>query len=391
MAPRIPVATVALALLVAFAAPPAGATAARGTTTIDLDGGAVRALRAQGATITAGRPARIVRSQLRLPVRDGFVGSTATINFDGSLTLRHGKRSLRIERLQARLGRSVRIAATVRGARLTLFTAGRRSSLDAAVGTASLRNAPLKMTRAAATVVKRALKLRRLPVGGVGRATVDAVVTATAKAPATSGQPGSPSAPPQSAPITDELPLLARPASAVDVTSATVTWHVRDSWVRYISAGSGSSPIGSAIAGAAIPPEQHPCSDSPGSAPPLVYSYTLPFVRGWHDAASGRTALYSSGGVRFLFPAHGIDLEVNDLEIELNGSASRVIARFDGRQSTNPGNKRAVLVDLANAGPAPGQTATVRGTLPTSGSLDVFAGFYPAHAGFGCVTVSYAS
>jgi hypothetical protein len=175
------------------------------------------------------------------------------------------------------------------------------------------------------------------------------------------------------------------------VSSATVTWHVRDSWIRYVNAGSGSSPLGAAIAGAAIPPEQHPCPDSTGSAPALVYSYALPFVHGWHDAATGETALYTSGGVRFLFPAHEIDLEVKELEVELNGSASRVIARFDGRLSTNPGNKRAVLVDLANAGPPPGVAATVRGTLPTTGSVDVFAGFYPAHAGFGCVTVSYST
>jgi hypothetical protein len=390
MAPARVVTVFVLALLVGSTSA-ASASDARGTTTIDLGGGAMKVLRAQGATLAARSPARIVRGELRLPVREGLVASTATINLGGSLTLRRGKRSLRIERLQARLGSGVRIVGTAKDTRLTLFTAARRSTLDAANGTASLRNAQLKMTQTAATLIKRSLKLRRLPIGGIGRATVDALVTATAKAPTAGAPSGSPGAPPQSAPISDEPPLLARPASAVNVSAATVTWHVRDSWIRYISAGSGSSPLGGAVAGAAITPAQHPCPDSPGSAPALVYSYSLPFVRGWHDPVSGQTALYTSGGVRFLFPAHGIDLEVNDLEIELNGASSRVIARFDGRQSTSPGNKRAVLVDLANAGPSPGQTATVRGTLPTGGSLDVFAGFYPAHAGFGCVTVSYAA
>jgi hypothetical protein len=336
---------------------------------------------------------------LRLPVRAGLVASSATINLGGSVTLRHGRRSARIERLQAQLGSSARIVATVKGRRLTLLTGGRRSSLNATVGSASLRNAPLKITRAAAALLKRSLGLRRLPLGGFGQLTVDALVTASAPASTgtSGGQGGSATGGggeadgPQSAPISDEPPFLARPLGATDVTSATVTWHVRDSWIRYVNAGSGSSPLGAAIAGAAIPPEQHPCPDSTGSAPALVYSYALPFVHGWHDAATGETALYTSGGVRFLFPAHEIDLEVKELEVELNGSASRVIARFDGRLSTNPGNKRAVLVDLANAGPPPGVAATVRGTLPTTGSVDVFAGFYPAHAGFGCVTVSYST
>jgi hypothetical protein len=249
------------------------------------------------------------------------------------------------------------------------------------------------LTRTAGRLIKRSLRLRRTPSGRAGAVSVDALVNLPSSVQAPAGGspvPGS-GAPPQSGVISNEPPLLARPASAVDVTAATVTWHVRDSWIRYIASGNGTSPLGGAVPGAAIAPEGHACSDSPGAAPPLVYSYTMPFVRGWHDAASGQTALYTTGGVRFLFATHGIDLEVNDLEIELNGASSRVIARFDGRQSTTPGNKRAVLVDLATAGPAPGATATVRGTLPATGSLDVFAGFYPPRAGFGCVTVSYST
>lgn len=373
---------------------PASASAARGTVTIDLQGGAWQTLRADGATLAARWPARISARALRLPVRAGLVGTTASINLGGSLTLRHGRRSLRIERLQVRLGSTVRLAGTIKGLRLTLLTGTRASSLNAIAGSASLRNAPLTFTRTAARLVKCSLRLTQLPVGGLGRASVDALVTPTAPAAGGGGSPavGTASTPPQSAPLSDEPAPLARPAGAVDVTSATITWHVRDSWIRYINTGSGSSALGAAIAGSAIPSDQHPCPDSPASALALVYSYTLPLLRGWHDAASGQTALYATGGgVRFLYPSHGIDLEVHDLEIELNGAASRVTARFDGRLSTTPGNKRAVLVTLDGAGPAPGQTATLRGKLPATGSVDVFAGFYPPQAGFGCVTVSYAS
>lgn len=386
-----------LALTVALLALalPAGAQAADGSTTIALRGAALQSLHAQGVAVRAGAPAQLVKGKLRLPVRGGVVESTATINLGGSLRLRRGHRTLVAQRLQARLGRTVRIVATMGGTRLTLFTANRRPSLNAAAGTASIAGSPLTLTRNAGKVIKRKLRLRRAPRGRAGVVTVDALIKApsSAQGPAVQGTTPTPGSggQPQSGVISDEPPLLARPATAVPV-SGNVIWTVRDSWVRYIAAGNGSSPLGAAVPALPIPPEQHACPDSPASAPALVYSYTMPLASGWHDPVSGQTALYTSGGVRFLYATHGIDLEVSDLEIELNGAASRVIARFGGRLSTTPGNKRAVLVNLANAGPALGAPpTTVRGSLPADGSLGVFAGFYAAQAGFGCVTVNYST
>jgi hypothetical protein len=87
VAPARVVIVFVLVLLVGSTSP-ASASDARGTTTIDLGGGALRVLHAQGATLAARSPARIVRGELRLPVREGLVASTATINLGGSLTLR---------------------------------------------------------------------------------------------------------------------------------------------------------------------------------------------------------------------------------------------------------------------------------------------------------------
>jgi hypothetical protein len=386
-------------LLVALAALPAAAAAAQGTTAIDLGGAAFKSLSAQGGKIAAKRPARVVRGALRLPVRQGVVGSVALLNHSGSVRIRKRNRAVRLTRLQVRLGSSSRVSATVGGRRLVVFsiTPVQDVSLNAAAGSASLRDARLRLTAPAAKTIKRALELQRRPAGRFGTITVDALVNGTGSAPGGDGGGGpgggDPSAPPASPPITDEPPLLPRPATAVDVTGATVTWHVRDSWIRYVSTERDVAPLGGAIPGPAIPQDQHACPDNPASAapPPLVYSYRVPFAGGWHDAASGQTALYTTGGVRFAFPSHGIDLDAKDLELEINGAASRLIARFDGRGATNPGNKRAVLARLAlSTPPAPGApAATLKGAIPSGGSESVFAGFYRPGDGFGCVTVSY--
>jgi hypothetical protein len=382
---------------------PASASAAerKGTTTIELGGTAVKSLRGQGVTIAAKRPARIAKGVLRLPVTKGLVTSSAYLNHGGGLMLRRKvdghRRTVSITELQARLGRASRIIGSVGGKRFTIFSIAAPAkdlSLNASFGSASLRGARVTLSRKAAVAVKRGLSLERLPTGRFGGVTVDALVGGTgggSDGGAGGGGDGPPGGggPPVSGPITDEPPVLPRPAGAVDVTGATLTWHVRDSWIRYVTTEKDVEPLGGAVAGPAIEGKDHPCPDVVASPGPLVYSYALPVASGWHDAASGTTALYSTGGARFAYPSHGIDLDVTNLEVELDGSAARVIARFEGRGGTNPGNKRGVLVDLAATPVAPATPTLIKATIPTGGSQSVFAGFYGAGEGFGCVTASY--
>lgn len=384
-------AALTLTVLIAMAMP-ASAAAAEGSTTIDLGGRALSRLHAQHVKVVAKRPARLARGVLRLPVRQGVVSVIAHLNHGGALHLRKRRRVVRFVRLQVRLGARSYVNATTGGRRVRLFSLRGRASLNGATGTASLRRARLTLTRTAARAIKRRLRLRRLPTGRFGRATVDALVTATSISPGGGGDDDGPGpgggGPPQSGPITSEPPVLERPAGAVDVQSATVVWHVRDSWVRYVSSEQDAVAVDGAVPGPAVPQDQHPCPTAPAAAPPppLVYAYTLPLVHGWHDPASGRAALYTAGGVRFRFPGHGIDLTVRDLEVELTGATSRTIARFRGSGATDPGDKRAVLVDLTP--PATGDLFA--GRVPAGGSESVFGGFYAPGDGFGCVEVSYS-
>jgi hypothetical protein len=170
-----------------------------------------------------------------------------------------------------------------------------------------------------------------------------------------------------------EPPVPVRPAGAVDVAAAIVTWHVRDSFVRYLAAGEG---IRASRGATAEPPTTTPESDQP-----LRYDFHFAFRDGWRDPATGRAYLRFTGRVTFSYRDHGIDLDVNDLEVQLDGASSRAVARFTGRGGTRPGNRRGVLVDLD---PAAGLDA-MPGAIPRDTAGAIFAGYYLAGDPFGWV------
>jgi Htaa protein len=385
---------VAVSLL--FVAVPGTASAASGTTVVDLGGKGLKGLRAQKVKVVAKRPARLSRGKLRLPVSEGLVTSSAYISHRGGLVLRRGTRKLAISKLQVRLGKSSRVDATVGRKRMTLFSLRARGlSLNAANGSASVRGAKLVLARGAARAIKRSLRLERLPRGAFGGATVDALVTGSGGAGGGGGGGGGggPDGPPSSRPVGDEPPVLARPAGAANVTGAQVEWHVKPSWIRYINTGNGTTPFAGASNGSTTPE----CGEASEPPLPLVYSFHFPFASGWYEAASGSAAVYFGGGVNFKYSLHGIDLDTKEPEIEINGAQSRAIFRFDGRDGTAVANKRAVLVDLDVAAAPPsivGNTVTytkIPGTIPQGGAESVFAGFYAPGERFGCVTVSFTT
>jgi len=381
------------AMLAALAA----AAPAHGTTTIAATGAAADSLRAQGVRITAVSPARATRTRITLPVAAGTVAGSATLDHGGAVRLRRGRRSVTVSRWQARLGRRSTLTARVAGRRMTVLRgpAGSRLRLNATRETASLKGAPLTLSPAAATAIKRRLRLRRAPRGRLGRVVVDASLRGAPPARpltpgggtvggggGTGGGGGGGGTTPTPAP--DQLPKLARPASAADVTSSAITWHVRESFIQYINAGEGTSTAGGA---SSAPP-----TVEDGSAEPLVYEFHFPFASGWRDAGSAKAAIYHTGTVNFSYRSHGIDIDAQDPEIELNGADSRAIFRMDG--------KREVLVDLdltkaASITTSPdGRTHTyerVPGFIPEGTADSVFAGFYLPGDEFGWITVSFTT
>jgi hypothetical protein len=211
--------------------------------------------------------------------------------------------------------------------------------------------------------------------------------------------PTAPSGAPTSTPIEGEPPILARPATAVTVSSVTLSWMPRDSWVRYVSAGTGASdgvtPGGGATGTVST---ASPCPDRPAeSSAALKYTINFAAKESWYDPLSGTAGIYGTGSVSFRYTAHTINLTAAEPEIEINGSASRAIFRFAGTGGTPYPNQRVVLESLDTAGrPAVsngGKTLTyslMRGRLTENGEK-VFAGFYPAPSDneFGCVSASF--
>ena len=379
-------------------APPA--SAASGRAVLELNGPAAKALRANGVRIAPVGSAGGGSHRISLPIKAGLVGSTATVlRLGGGISLTAGKREARLTGLRLTLGRRAGLAGKLGGESLGLFRVlkGGRREIDAAGGGVQLSGLRLKLTRPMAQALAEKLK----PAGpvrgvfGVLSAGDEGLPQAASQQPTGSEQkaagcqlPSTAGAAPE-----DPLPVAPRPPGAVDITGAGLSWDVRDSFIRYINTGEGTSVFGGA--GAAAPEVRS------GSSLPLTYRFGFPFAGGWHDAganpadpADDRAAIYFNGGVRFLYSAHEIDLRTSAPEIELGGGASRAI--FAVAEGEAPAERQVIVnLDLSRAAAVQqsGGTITydrVPGAIPAGTATSTFAGFYAPGTDFGCFTVSYS-
>jgi hypothetical protein len=395
--PRSVAAVLALTALPAVALP-AAAGAASGTTTIELKGAAASALSAQKVRISAQKPARANAKRIALPVSGGTIASGATLKHGGSVTFRSTvggtTRVVKLTGWQTRISaREAKVSAKLGDKRVTLFalTAPRRAvSLDAAGRTASVDGGRARLTAAGAKALRTKLALRRLPASALGGLEVVAKLgsgttrengggnpsnptnpsdPSNPSNPGTPTTPGNPSTPPPpqcSGYSTGDVPgaaaPLARPDGAANVIGAPMQWYGRDSWMRYITGGEGSSFSDGATAG---PSEKYPepteSFPDPSRGPTLVYSgfFTFNPAGSWYLAAgaASKGRLAYTGTVRFLWNDHGIDLTFKNPEIELDGGSSRLIFTVVGAACSNLPAKRVELFKLAV--PAP------RGAAPT--------------------------
>lgn len=325
--------------------------ASRADTTLRLDGPAARGIRAAPLA-----PAKLRAGRISLPIR----GSTAaTVTHGGAIRLRAGTRTATLSKLVLRRVRTARgtiwtlSAAIGRTPARTLFRVG---------GTIGRRGVVIP-TVTGSRALRRALGLPRTPAGRF------AVLVLTR--PRT-----SPPAPP---PVTGDCAggpaPLARPATAVDVDSAPMTWHVRESFIRYINGGQGTSVQDGATQG---PPR----IIAPATMA-LVYDFHYVFKSGWRDPGTGRARLTYSGRVNFRWKAHEIDLALTDPEIEIDGPRSRAI--FCSVNLANAGEKpgRGVLANLN----VTGGSMQMPATIPADTAEGVFAGYFPAGDPIGWIGV----
>lgn len=380
--------TALLALLLALtAAAPAVAAAPSGSASLVVKAGKWALLKQRGVALEAVGASSNTGRRLRLQVGGGTIGvDNAQIDFAGALRLSAGegrsRRVIRLGGLRADLGSGSTLSAQFGKKRRILFDlAGGTLATDAVKGSAQLEGASLVWRRGARVALESRLN-KSLPAG-LGSFSLSVATVGGGSAPKVE-------------PIANEPPLLARPAGAVNVTSATLAWHVRDSWIRYVNTQEAPQAMEGAGPQAPIPGESHPCPDSKGT-PTLVYSYDFPFANGWYDPANGSAALYYGGGVRFSYPSHGIDLTTRNPEIEIAGPASRAIFRLRGAGDTPYPDQRAAIFDLVPTEPLPGAPGSFGFPGPIEASLSAdgqkaFAGFYPPpNNGFGCFSVSFST
>lgn len=391
---------VGLAIAVALMAAAAPAAAAPGQAVLEVGGPAAQALRSQGVKIIPLGVAKGGAGRIVLPVRTGLVGATATVlRFGGGIALRKGTRRARLSDLRLTLGSRDGLAGKLGGDPVGLFRvlAGGQREIDLARGSARLSGLRLRLSRPAAREMVEQLRLERRPAGVFGTlSAADEDLPQTAPAPASGPEPkDTRCALPSTAGAAPEepLPVAPRPPGAVDITGASLSWSVRDSFIRYINTGEGTSVSGGATAAT---PEVRP-----GSSLPFTYAFGFPFAGGWHDAganpadpADDRAAVYFNGGVRFLYSAHGIDLRTGAPEIELGGGTSRAIFSVAEGEAA-PERQVIVNLDLGRAASVAqsGGTITydrVPGAIPAGTATSTFAGFYAPGTDFGCFTVSYS-
>jgi hypothetical protein len=406
--------TVAIAAAVpsgAQAGLPAGASAVgQGNVTLTLGGKAkaAKAIAAAGVEVGAIAPAKKRGKRIALPVQSIAVGKSATVALRGGIRFEAGRRSLALKSLRLGLtARQATISAKAGKRRLTVLTAKLpkgRAELDRSGVTAKLAGGRLGLTAKGAAFLRARLGVSGIAVGLLGRLGVDAGPRKgsgdTKSGPGGGSGPG-PGAP-QFGPITGAgPPVLPRPATAVDVSGIAIAWYPRDSWIRYLTSGTGAQDGifagGGATKRPAMATADHPCSDvSYSGSGSFDYAFDYAPKSGWYDPPTQAAAIYGQGSVQFRWQGHGIDLIASDPEIELAPGAARTILRFDGSGGTAYPNQRAVLtkLDLTGQPTVAGNTRTytaARGRLTEDGQV-VFAGFYPPpDDAFGCVTVSFTT
>jgi len=385
---------VALALASALAAPAtAGAAGPTGNTTLVLGKAKVELLDQRDISFGGVDGADTAGRETRLQIAGGAIDTAgARLSHSGALRIASGSgRAQRVVRLVA-----PRLELTPQRSFLSAKLAGKRRvvfdlelkpgalAIDPGKGSLQVHKARLTWNRASRGTIAKRLGAR-LPRGVLG-----VLRSSAATLGSEAEEQGSPST---------EPPLLARPASAIDVSGATLTWHVRDSWIRYSNSEVAPQAIEGATAQPAYPESSHPCPDRPAeTAPTLAYSYSFPFANGWYDPPTGTTALYQSGGILFDYPSRGIDLTMRNPEIEINGAASRVILRL--RHGGGPDPRVPFLYLAVNAPPAESPAGTFTYSAPVRGAITAegrtafgsFGSIYnPPNDGFGCFSVSFTT
>jgi hypothetical protein len=404
---RRPFVVLAACAAVVAVAPASASAAGNVGLTVGGNGKAAKALSAADVKVAAIAPAKKRGKRVTLPVQSVTVAKGATVALRGGIRFKAGKRAVALKSVKVTLtSKKATVSAKAGKSRLPVFVAAvakGKAKLDRTATTAKLAGTKLTLTAKGAKLLRKKLAADSLAAGPLGQIAVDASSKgSTGPGPGpgggtpgggTGGGGGTPAicstSGPESGPLPPEPPVAAQQAGAVAVTSATLVWRPRESWIRYIAGGDGTSVSGGAANG--------PLETKSGST--LVYSFVnFPLKSGWRNP-DGSAVLNFAGGVGFRWTSgpnpHCINFTASDPEIEITpAGGSRAIFRFDGTDGTPFPNRRGVLVELTpgsdqDATPAGYAYPDMVGKIPAGAGSSVFAGFYPGGTEFGTISVTF--
>jgi hypothetical protein len=322
-------------VLALFASLALVATASAQDTIIQLGGPAARA-----HIVEAAKPASAQGGRVELPLgRVTIAGSTATVEQGGSLTLRAGRRSLKLTALRVTVGRHSKLTARVGGARRTVATIAAPAARRA-VGAAGtyVTEAPLRITAAIA---------RRLAVKPGRLGTID--LEAVAVPQTASDIPGAPPTKTVTGPPTPGGATVAtRPAGATTISGGTVRWSPRTSWLNYLASSGDPGSVG---------------VGAPATYDANALTYTFPITGGWFDAATRGAVVDTAGASDFRWTGHALDVSFADWTFDLAGATPKAVItvkRASGAAKQAVGSRQPVGLIRLN-----GVTPTVSGSTVT--------------------------
>ncbi|WP_210496060.1 HtaA domain-containing protein [Patulibacter sp. SYSU D01012] len=335
---RGPAGAVALATVLAAGAPAvAGAATTSATTksasTITLGKAFRKDLRSARVTLKAVKPAKLKGSKLTLPVTKTTTSGTLKLTHSGALTLKKGKRSVKLSAWQTVAGKSVRVSAKVGKKRRTIFTITGGKIVKEPLGrVVAVRGGTIKLTRAAAKDLRTTLKAKGLRAGTVGAVELSSSPkpSSTPAPMPTPAKPVLPTAPATPAPTpttptqptAEQCPATLPAREAVENQIGEATWTLRESWYGYLTGLKG-------------------CVVGTRGAETTAQTQATPRIAVVGTSASddGTITIRTRGTVRFLQPAHLIDISIADptFTIRANGAGSVVADGTYGTRSAAMG------------------------------------------------------
>jgi Htaa len=386
-----------------FAAAPAHALATPSRAALELSIAGKRTLRPVSVTSAPRGPSKFPT----LAISDWTIGSSARIGLFGSLRFSAGRRSVSAGRLAVTISRTSSYVTARIGAssvRLFALTPTRPTVLDATAQHASLVGARVALTRAAATALKKGLKLRRAPsTKTLGKLTVGVAAELgptplPARAPVATPTP-VPTASPAPEPGTPCAERFgATPAGSVDWFGCDLPGNGDlHSWTDYVQRpfpalpGCGSAP-GTVVAAGG------------GERIVTAYDHRFPIALS-AVRPDGSATIVVNGSVTYTMPAHGIDEQIGALRIEIapGGQTGTVYASGHAKPrdmgagvcATAPAeyaDQPVLTLDLTGIAPVSGGGVTrwvhVPAKISAAGNDRIGGGVYGAGAAWGAFTIA---